>query len=39
MKILLVGEYNRSHTFLKEGLEQLGHQVTVIGLSDGFKKS
>lgn len=38
MKILLVGEYNRSHTFLKEGLERLGHEATVIGLNDGFKK-
>jgi glycosyltransferase involved in cell wall biosynthesis len=37
MKIILVGEYNRSHKFLKEGLVKLGHQVLVIGLNDGFK--
>jgi hypothetical protein len=38
MKILLVGEYNSSHHTLKEGLVILGHQVTVVGLGDGFKK-
>lgn len=38
MKILLVGEYNRSHYFLKEGLQKLGHTVLVVGLTDGFKK-
>lgn len=38
MKILLVGEYNSSHHTLKEGLVALGHQVTVVGLGDGFKK-
>ena len=38
MNILLVGEYNSSHKTLKEGLESLGHQVTVVGLGDGFKK-
>ncbi|MGB3605771.1 MAG: glycosyltransferase [Psychroserpens sp.] len=38
MNILLVGEYNRSHKSLKEGLIYLGHHATVVGLSDGFKK-
>ena len=38
MKILLVGEYNSSHKTLKEGLVQLGHEVFVVGLGDGFKK-
>lgn len=38
MNILLVGEYNSSHKTLKEGLESLGHRVTVVGLGDGFKK-
>jgi glycosyltransferase involved in cell wall biosynthesis len=38
MKILLVGEYNSIHYTLKEGLEALGHHVTVVGLGDGFKK-
>ncbi|MDX1461771.1 MAG: glycosyltransferase family 1 protein, partial [Marinirhabdus sp.] len=37
MKILLVGEYNASHYTLKEGLVQLGHDVTVVGSGDGFK--
>lgn len=38
MKILLVGEYNASHKLLKDGLTTLGHEVTVVGLGDGFKK-
>jgi len=38
MKILLVGEYNRAHKNIKEGLELLGHQAIVVGLRDGFKK-
>ncbi len=38
MKILLIGEYNSSHYTLKEGLTTLGHDVTVIGFGDGFKK-
>lgn len=38
LKILLVGEFNRSHRFLKEGLTALGHEAIVIGLQDGFKK-
>lgn len=38
MKILLIGEYNSSHYTLKEGLTSLGHEVTVIGFGDGFKK-
>ncbi|WP_186987835.1 glycosyltransferase [Constantimarinum furrinae] len=38
MKILLVGEYNSSHKTLKDGLVALGHEVTVVGLGDGFKK-
>jgi len=37
MKILLLGEYNSSHYTLKEGLQELGHQVTVVGNGDGFK--
>lgn len=37
MKILLIGEYNSSHYTLKQGLQQLGHQVVVIGNGDGFK--
>ncbi|MBO3117644.1 glycosyltransferase family 1 protein [Winogradskyella sp. DF17] len=38
MKILLVGEYNRTHWNLKRGLQTLGHEVLVIGFRDGFKK-
>jgi len=38
MKILLIGEYNKSHYCLKDGLSKLGHQVLVVGLTDGFKK-
>ena len=38
MKILLLGEYSRLHNSLKEGLIQLGHQVTLVGTGDDFKK-
>ena len=38
MKILLVGEYSRLHNSLKEGLQQLGHEVVLIGSGDQFKK-
>lgn len=37
MKILLVGEYSRLHNSLKEGLEAIGHQVTIIASGDYFK--
>jgi len=38
MKILLLGEYSRLHNSLKKGLEQLGHEVTLVGTGDMFKK-
>lgn len=38
MRILLIGEYSRLHNSLKEGLQALGHQVTIVGSGDGFKK-
>ena len=38
MKILLVGEYSRLHNSLKEGLVELGHNVTIVAAQDGFKK-
>ncbi len=38
MKILLVGEYSRLHNSLKEGLEKLNHDVTIVAAYDGFKK-
>lgn len=37
MKILLVGEFSRLHNSLKEGLERLGHKVTIVAAKDGFK--
>ncbi len=37
MRILLVGEYSRLHNSLKEGLQQLGHEVVLMGAGDGFK--
>lgn len=37
MNILLIGEYSRLHNSLKEGLMGSGHQVTLLGFSDGFK--
>lgn len=38
MKILLVGEYSRLHNSLKEGLQALGHEVTLVSTGDHFKK-
>jgi len=38
MRVLLVGEFSRLHNSLKEGLIQNGHQVTLIGSGDYFKK-
>lgn len=38
MKILLVGEYSRLHNSLKEGLQALGHEVTLVSTGDKFKK-
>lgn len=38
MKILLVGEYSRLHNSLKKGLEELEHEVTLVGTGDMFKK-
>lgn len=37
MKILLIGEYSRLHNSLKEGLQELGNDVTILGFKDGFK--
>lgn len=37
MNILLVGEYSRLHNSLKEGLEALGHRVTIVAAGDHFK--
>jgi glycosyltransferase involved in cell wall biosynthesis len=38
MRILLVGEYSGFHNALKYGLQSLGHEVTIVGDGDGFKK-
>ncbi|WOI22861.1 glycosyltransferase [Nonlabens ulvanivorans] len=38
MRILLIGEYSGFHNSLKYGLQQLGHEVTLVGDGDGFKK-
>ena len=38
MKILLLGEYSRLHSSLKEGLVKLGHEVTIVSSGDGMKK-
>ncbi|WP_199757268.1 glycosyltransferase family protein [Formosa maritima] len=38
MKILLIGEFSRLHNSLKEGLQQLGHEVVLVGNGDLFKK-
>ncbi|MDR7370895.1 glycosyltransferase [Flavobacterium aquidurense] len=38
MRILLVGEYSRLHNSLKEGLQMLSHEVTIIGTGDSFKQ-
>ena len=38
MKIALIGEYSRLHNSLKEGLQELGHEVLLVGMGDDFKK-
>jgi hypothetical protein len=38
MKILLLGEFSALHKNLKEGLIELGHDVTIMSSGDGFKK-
>ncbi|ENM3723215.1 glycosyltransferase [Vibrio cholerae] len=38
MKILLLGEFSALHKNLKEGLVELGHDVTIAASGDGFKR-
>lgn len=38
MKILLLGEFSALHKNLKEGLVELGHEVTIASSGDGWKK-
>lgn len=37
MRILLMGEYSSFHNYLKEGLQSLGHSVTLAAMGDGWK--
>lgn len=37
MKILLLGEFSALHKNLKEGLVELGHDVTIVASGDGWK--
>lgn len=37
MKILLFGEFSGLHTNLKKGLEENGHEVTMVSFGDDFK--
>lgn len=38
MKILLLGEYSSLYKNLKEGLEELGHEVITASAGDGYRK-
>jgi hypothetical protein len=38
MKVLLLGEFSGFHNNLKQGLEELGHQVVLAASGDGFKQ-
>ncbi|MGP9801369.1 hypothetical protein [Rheinheimera sp. NSM] len=38
LKILLLGEFSALHKNLKEGLVELGHDVTIASSGDGWKK-
>ena len=38
MRILLLGEFSGFYTNLKDGLEELGHEVILASFSDGYKK-
>ena len=37
MRILLIGEYSLLHNSLKKGLTELGHDVILIGNSNGYR--
>lgn len=37
MRILLIGEYSLLHNSLKKGLEELGHEVILVGNSNGYR--
>lgn len=38
MKILLLGEFSALHHNLKDGLQEIGHEVIIAANGDGFKK-
>lgn len=38
MNVLLLGEFSALHKYLKEGLQELGHNVTLVANGDGWKK-
>ncbi|WP_115461658.1 glycosyltransferase [Winogradskyella aurantiaca] len=38
MKVLLFGEFNRTHWNIREGLKILGHDSILVSTRDGFKK-
>ncbi len=38
MKVLLLGEYSSLHNNLKNGLRELGHEVTIAAHADGWKQ-
>jgi glycosyltransferase involved in cell wall biosynthesis len=38
VKVLLLGEFSALHKNLKEGLVELGHEVTIAASGDGWKK-
>lgn len=39
MRILLLGDFSSSHYNLKLGLQELGHEVTLVSKGDGFKQT
>ena len=38
MRIALIGEFSLLHNYLKEGLINKGHEVTLFSNGDGWKK-
>lgn len=38
MRILLLGDFSSLHRYLKEGLQHLGYDVTLVSNGDGWKK-
>lgn len=38
MKILLIGDYSGVHSFLRDALIKLGHEVLLVSTGDGYKR-